>query len=84
MKLYESAVQCHEADIEFISKEFIADFGRKPLSLREDFGGTAAMAVDWVKQGKEYSAHAVDLDPEPQEYGMKVHYATLSEEKKVE
>lgn len=77
-RLYEQAVQCHENDIEFMAREFQTLRGRKPTSLREDFGGTGAMACDWVRQGPEYTAWAIDLDPEPQLYGQENHYQRLT------
>lgn len=79
-KLYEKSVQNHMADIEFIEEEFLTLRKRKPLTLREDFGGTGAMACDWVKRGKERQAWAIDLDPEPVEYGKKNHYSKLKGE----
>lgn len=81
-KLYESAVQNHQADIEFLNKEFERLFSRKPLSLREDFGGTAAMACDWVKQSSDHLAWGIDLDTEPISYGVDNHYSRLSDNEK--
>ena len=79
-KLYETSVQNHMADIEFIEDEFKKLRGRKAQTLREDFGGTGAMACDWVKRGKERQAWAVDLDPEPVEYGQANHYIKLNKD----
>ena len=79
-KLYEKSVQNHHADIEFIQEEFKKLKKRAPQSLREDFGGTGAMACDWVKSGKKKTAWAVDLDEEPVEYGKKRHLVKLNKE----
>jgi rhodanese-related sulfurtransferase len=79
-KLYEQAVQCHENDIEFMNTEFKKHRGREAFVLREDFGGTAAMACDWVKLGPQYTAYGIDLDPEPQKFGQENHYKLLNEE----
>ena len=38
--------------------------GRMPLTLREDFCGTALFACGWVKSHKDRHALGVDLDPE--------------------
>ncbi len=81
-KLYELSVQCHESDIEFISREYKKVYGKIPMSLREDFGGTAAMACDWVKQSAHHEAWGVDLDPEPMKYGIENHYSRLNEDEK--
>lgn len=77
-RLYESSVQCVEADLAFLNKEYKKIYKRKPLTLREDFGGTGAMACKWVAQSKSHEAYAVDLDPEPINYGKENHYAELS------
>jgi SAM-dependent methyltransferase len=79
---YESTVQCVENDIDFINDQFKALRKRKPHTLREDFGGTAKLACEWVKQGSKYSARALDLDPEPIEYGKENHYSELSKGEK--
>lgn len=79
-KLYEKSVQCHESDIEFISREFKKFRNRVPKFFREDFGGTGAMACDWVKQGPDYEAVAIDLDPEPINYGKSNHFQRLNTE----
>lgn len=81
-ELYENSVQCHDADIDFLNEEFERHRKRKPLTLREDFGGTAAMACDWVKQSTDHISKAIDLDPEPVDYGKKTHYIKLSDEEK--
>jgi hypothetical protein len=63
--LYQRAVQDVEADVAFLDREFHKAFGRTPRVLREDFGGTALLACEWVKHRRENRAVAVDLDPEP-------------------
>ncbi|MBY0113709.1 MAG: hypothetical protein K2Y21_12890 [Phycisphaerales bacterium] len=39
--------------------------GRKPLTLREDFSGSAALARAWAASSKTRKSIAVDADPEP-------------------
>lgn len=79
-KLYEASVQNHMADIEFIEDEYKRLRKKSAKTLREDFGGTGAMACDWVKRDKNREAWAVDLDPEPINYGMDNHYTRLTKE----
>lgn len=79
-RLYEGSVQNHEVDIEFVSREFKKVYKRIPLTFREDFGGTGAMACDWVKQSKNHKAWAIDLDSEPISYGIENHYSRLNED----
>ena len=81
-RFYENAVQAHENDIEFVNDEYKKIYRRRPKTLREDFGGTAALACDWVKQSKNHNAWAIDLDPEPIKYGINNHYAKLSDTEK--
>lgn len=81
-QLYEDSVQNFEVDIEFINKEFKKTYGKEPLVLREDFGGTAAMACSWTTQSDQHKAWGIDLDPEPIAYGRKVHYGKLTDDQK--
>ncbi len=81
-KFYEEAVQSHDNDIDFINTTYKKIVGEKPLTFREDFGGTAAMACDWVKQSEKHEAWGIDLDHEPQAYGVECHYSKLNEEQK--
>ena len=77
-KFYEASVQDPHFEIEILNEKFKEIRGKKPLSLREDFGGTGWLACEWAKQGNKHSSIAIDLDPEPIEYGLKKHYAKLS------
>ncbi|OIQ19161.1 MAG: hypothetical protein BM556_07700 [Bacteriovorax sp. MedPE-SWde] len=81
-QLYESSVQNHECDIEFINKQYKKFFKKPALTFREDFGGTAAMACDWVKQSPDHKAWGIDLDPEPIAYGKENHYSRLNDNQK--
>jgi hypothetical protein len=77
-KLYESSVQAHEADVEFIYDEYKKYFKKSAIILREDFGGTAIMATEWVKKNPKNIGYSIDLDLEPINYGMKTHYSGLT------
>lgn len=81
-ELYESSVQNFEVDVDFINQEYEKNFGTQPKTLREDFGGTGALACHWVTQGNEHRAYAIDLDPEPMNYGMQHHRVKLNDEQK--
>lgn len=81
-QLYESSVQAHEADVDFIYKEYKKIFKKAPLVLREDFGGTAIMACQWVQKHSKNLAYSIDLDLEPINYGIKNHYSQLSPDQK--
>lgn len=61
-KLYEMAVQCPEADVEFFDRVYSKKNGRLPKSLKEDFCGTATLAAEWVKTRPDNTVIGVDLD----------------------
>jgi SAM-dependent methyltransferase len=61
-RLYEASVQCPEADTEFFARVYRELRGRKPLALREDFCGTAKLAVTWCLGDPERRAYGIDLD----------------------
>jgi len=82
-ELYEASVQNPEADIEFINREYKRIHGVKPLSLREDFGGTGLLCCNWVKQSKEHTSFAIDLDPTPMNFGRERHHSLLKNDEKL-
>ncbi len=75
---YEKAVQNPSNEVEFFNDKFQELRGRKAFTLREDFCGTAAISCKWVDQSPEHTAWGIDLDPDPIEYGKKVHLAPLN------
>jgi hypothetical protein len=62
-RLYERAVQCPEAEVDFLSERFRWLRGRDARHLREDFCGTAAVCREWVARHPQNSALGVDSDP---------------------
>ncbi len=67
--LYERAVQCVEAEIDFVDDTFKSLRGRKPTTLREDFCGTANTSCEWVRRRKGNRAWGIDLDPDVLAWG---------------
>jgi hypothetical protein len=62
-ELYESSVQDPQSECSYIERIYRGLRGRAPVSLREDFCGTALVSRTWVrKRGRV--AHGVDLDAE--------------------
>jgi SAM-dependent methyltransferase len=76
-EIYESAVQNVVEECKFISKTFTKIRGRKPLSYREDFCGTASAACQWTRLGPKHTAVAVDIDPEVLAWGRRHRYSKL-------
>ncbi len=62
-RLYERAVQCPEAEVDFLTDCFRELRGRDARSLREDFCGTAAVCCEWVRRHAQNTALGLDLDP---------------------
>lgn len=76
--LYLKSVQSPKNDAEFLEEVYVETRGRKPVVLREDFCGTAALCVEWVKRNPRHRAFGVDLDPEPLEYGRRKYLSRLT------
>jgi SAM-dependent methyltransferase len=75
--LYESSVQCAEADIDFVDDTFSQLRGRRASRLREDFCGTAITACEWVGRRGDNIAIGVDLDAEVLQWGRSHNVASL-------
>ena len=69
--LYQQAVQCVEAEIDFVDETFTKLRRRKARFLREDFCGTANAACEWVRRRRTNRAVAVDIDAGVQEWGRR-------------
>ena len=79
-ELYEESVQNVENEVSFLSTTFRELSGRAGYLFREDFCGTASLACEWTKQGKEYSAIGVDIDASVLEWGRDNRVARLDTE----
>lgn len=76
--LYEKSVQNVEAEVEFLESAFEELRGRKPVSFREDFCGTAAAACRWVSVNRRHRAVAVDIDAKVLEWGRTHNLSRLT------
>lgn len=79
-RLYELSVQCPEAEVDFIDRNFRLLRGRSARLLREDFCGTAAVCCEWVRRRKGNRAVGVDIDPEVLGWGRANNLARLDPE----
>jgi len=79
-RLYEWAVQCPEAEIDFVDGTFRKLRGRPALILREDFCGTALTACEWVKRRPTNLAVGVDLSAPTLRWGEKNNLSLLTDE----
>ncbi len=71
-ELYEKSVQEPEADMDLVDQVWKELKGRKPLSIREDFCGTAAACMEWVRRNKDHTAIGVDLDESVLDWGRAI------------
>ncbi len=76
-ELYEAAVQCVEAEIDFVDETFQALRNRVPRTLREDFCGTTNTSCEWVQRRPDNIAYSVDIDEEVLQWGRENKIAKL-------
>ncbi len=69
--LYQRAVQTPQTEVEFFTRVFEEARDRTPMSLREDFCGTANLACTWVASAPGRRAIGVDLDRPTLDWGRK-------------
>jgi len=81
-ELYQSSVQNSEFEIDFMDTTFEELTGRKAVSMREDFCGTAISSVEWVKRRRGNTAVSVDNDPEVLDWGRQKNLAPLSNDQR--
>lgn len=78
LALYEAAVQCPQAEVDFLSRQFLRIRKRPALSLREDFCGTAAVACLWASSRSTRTAVGLDLHAPTLAVGRSRHLAALT------
>ncbi|MBK6923254.1 MAG: class I SAM-dependent methyltransferase [Deltaproteobacteria bacterium] len=76
--LYQSSVQVPEGDIAIFEQIFRSLGRRKPLTMREDFCGTAYLSTTWVKSDPKRRAVGIDLDEPTLEWGRQHNLSTLT------
>ncbi len=79
-ELYQESVQAPEADIEFFTETYENLRGKKALTMREDFCGTALLSTEWCKSDPQRSAIGVDLSEETLEWGRLHNLAPAGEQ----
>lgn len=77
--LYEASVQGVDWDLDFAARTYKKKYGRKPVTLREDFCGTAALACEWVRRSPKHRAWGVDLDQPTLDWGLKHNVPYIGE-----
>jgi SAM-dependent methyltransferase len=80
--LYQLSVQAPDTEVDFLNQWFSKIRGRKPLSLREDFCGTAILCASWVKSHGERTATGLDIDKSVLAWGVEHNLGPLSDEQR--
>ena len=57
-ELYLRSVQDPDHEVQMMQRVYRDAYKRAPVSLREDFCGTAAVCATWVKSGKDRTCGA--------------------------
>jgi hypothetical protein len=76
--LYQRAVQCVEAEIDFVDQTFKSLRGRRAALLREDFCGTANTSCEWVRRRPTNRAIGLDLDEPTIRWGLEHNLSRLT------
>lgn len=80
--LYEASVQNVDTDLDFGKRVYSKHRKRKPLTVREDFCGTAKLAARWVQRNKKHQAWGIDFHQPTLDWGVKYNVTELSDEQK--
>ncbi len=80
--LYEASVQNVDTDLDFGKRVYSRHWKRKPLTVREDFCGTAKLAAHWVQRNKKNEAWGIDFHQPTLDWGVKYNVSDLNEEQK--
>ena len=81
-RLYEGAVQNVDTDLDFGQRVYSKHWKRKPLTVREDFCGTAKLAVRWVQRNKQHEAWGIDFHQPTLDWGVKNNAVELTDQQK--
>jgi SAM-dependent methyltransferase len=76
--LYRQSVQSPETDVDFFKRVYKELRGSTAEVFREDFCGTFLLSKTWVENRPQHKAWAVDIDPEPLEYGRHHYWNKMS------
>jgi len=75
--LYQRAVQCFEAEVDFVSETFRKVRKRPARIIREDFCGTFGVCCEWARRNPDNVAVGLDFDPEPVDWGRQHNLTKL-------
>lgn len=76
--LYQLSVQDTEWEVRFVDRIYKKLRKKNPMSLREDFCGTALMCAEWVKKNGR-TATGVDIDRDTLAWGIDHNLSSIGE-----
>ncbi len=80
--LYEASVQNVDTDLDIGKRIYSKHCKRKPLTVREDFCGTAKLAARWVQRNTHHRAWGIDFHQPTLDWGIKYNVTELSDEQR--
>ncbi len=80
--LYQRAVQCVEAEIDFVDRVYTSIRKKKAVWLREDFCGTANTSCEWVRRRAGNRAVGLDLHAPTLAWGIEHNLSQLTDEQR--
>lgn len=76
--LYEASVQNVDTDLDIGKRIYRKHWKRSPLTVREDFCGTAKLAARWVERSTMHEAWGIDFHQPTLDWGIKYNVSRLS------
>src|SRR5690349_14099396 len=80
--LYQRAVQCVESEIDFVDNTYKRLRGRRAVTLREDFCGTANTSCEWVRRRRANRAVGLDIHEPTLNWGRRHNLSALTGEQR--
>lgn len=78
-ELYQLSVQASDYEVEMIESIYKSAYGTRPLTMREDFCGTALLCATWVQSDAERVATGVDFCADTLAWGLRKNIEVLGE-----
>lgn len=77
-ELYQLSVQAPDYEVKMLQRFYRQAYGTVPLTMREDFCGTALLCAAWVRSHKQRSATGVDFDAATLAWGKEHNVDSLN------
>jgi SAM-dependent methyltransferase len=78
--LYEASVQNVDTDLDIAGRIYRNHRHRRPVTVREDFCGTAKLAARWVQRNRQHEAWGIDFHQPTLDWGIRHNVSRLTEE----